>query len=85
LGTYGAIDCGAYVSTFMTAACSLGVASIAQAALAAYPEVLRAQLGIPADRLIICGISFGYEDVDHPANKFRTSRAPVSECVVWRD
>ncbi len=85
LGTYGAIDCGAYVSTFMTAACSLGVASIAQAALAAYPEVLRAQLGIPADRLIICGISFGYEDVDHPANKFRTSRAPISENVVWRD
>jgi len=85
LGTYGAVDCGAYVGNFMAAACSLGVASIAQAALAACPDVLRAELDIPLDRLIVCGISFGYEDADHPANKFRTTRAPVSENVVWRD
>ena len=85
LGTYGVVDCGAYVANFMLAACSLGVASIAQASLASYPDVLRAQLDIPADRLIVCGISFGYEDAGHPANRFRTSRAPVSECVVWKD
>jgi nitroreductase len=34
LGTYGAIDCGAYVSNFALAARSLGIATIAQAALA---------------------------------------------------
>ena len=34
LGVYGAVDCGAYVSNFMLAAHSLGVGSIAQAALA---------------------------------------------------
>ena len=33
LGVYGAVDCGAYVNNFMLAARSLGVASIAQAAL----------------------------------------------------
>ena len=85
LGVYGAVDCGAYVGSFMLAAHSLGVGSIAQAALAAYPGVLREVLGIGADRSIVCGISFGMADTAHPANQFRTTRAPASDSVVWRD
>src|ERR1700733_8952957 len=34
LGTYGAVDCGAYVSNFMLAAQALGLGTIPQAALA---------------------------------------------------
>jgi nitroreductase len=83
LGVYGAVDCGAYVSNFMLAASSLGVASIAQAAVAAYPELLRERLRIPEDRLILCAISFGYPDPDNPANRFRAGRADVAEAVVW--
>lgn len=83
LGVYGAIDCGAYVSAFMLAAESVGVASIAQAALAAYPDIARRHFGIGQDRLVVCGISFGQEDKAHPANQFRTERAPLSEAVVW--
>jgi nitroreductase len=29
-------------------------------------------------------ISFGYEDEAHPANGFRTGRAPLEEVVEWR-
>lgn len=83
LGVYGAIDCGAYVGNFMLAARSLGVASIAQAALAAYPEFTRAFFGLPEDRQLVCGISFGFEDPSHPANGFRTGRAPVADVVSW--
>jgi nitroreductase len=85
LGTYGAVDCGAYVSNFMLAAHSLGVGSIAQAALASYPAVLREVLGIGEDRTIVCGISFGLPDLAHPANHFRTTRADPASSVVWRD
>ncbi|CAN7201129.1 nitroreductase [Acidovorax sp. LjRoot129] len=85
LGTYGAVDCGAYVSSFMLAAHSLGVGSIAQAALASYPGVLREVLGIGDDRTIVCGISFGLADLSHPANHFRTTRADPADSVVWRD
>lgn len=85
LGVYGAVDCGAYVSSFMLAAHSLGVGSIAQAALAAYPGVLREVLGIGTDRSIVCAISFGWPDPAHPANHFRTTRADAADCVVWRD
>lgn len=85
LGVYGAVDCGAYVSNFMLAAHSLGVGSIAQAALASYPRVLREVLGIGEDRSIVCGISFGMADPEHPANRFRTTRANPAGSVVWRD
>ena len=85
MGVYGAIDCGAYVANFMLAAESLGVASIAQAALASYPDIARRHLGIPPDRAVVCGISFGYEESSHPANSFRLGRAPVSDTVVWLD
>ena len=83
LGVYGAIDCGAWVAEFMLAARALGVASIAQAALAAYPAFWRRQFGLDADRLVVCGISFGHEDPAHPANRFRTTRAPLEQAVHW--
>ena len=84
LGVYGAIDCGAYVSNFMLAARSLGVASIAQAALARHSGFVRERFGIGDDRIVVCGISFGFEDPAHPANAFRTSRAPVADAVTWQ-
>ncbi len=85
LRTYGAVDCGAYVTTFMLAAAALGVASIAQASLASYSSFIREYFGIPGDRLILCGISFGYEDQTHPVNAFRTQREPQTEVVEWWD
>ncbi|HYW93470.1 MAG TPA: nitroreductase [Gammaproteobacteria bacterium] len=83
LGVYGAVDCGAYVSNFMLAACSLGIASIAQAALASYPGFIRNWFELPPERLVVCGISFGFADQSHPANGFRTGRAPLNEVVRW--
>lgn len=83
LGTYGVLDCGAYVNNFMLAAASLGVASIAQAALASMAHVLREHLPIPEDGRIVCGISFGYEDRAHPANSFRTARAALDEVATF--
>ncbi len=82
LGVYGAVDCGAYVSTLLTAAQSLGVATIAQAAVAMYADVVHDHLAIPADRDIVCAVSFGYPDPDHPANSFRTERASLDEAVT---
>jgi nitroreductase len=83
LGVYGAVDCGAFVANFMTAAQSLGVATIAQAALASQSAFLRDHFNIDETRRIVCGISFGYEDTDHPANRFRTSRACIDDITEW--
>jgi nitroreductase len=83
LGVYGAIDCGAYVGTFVLLAQSLGIASIPQAALAHYAPFVRQHFGLLEERRIVCGISFGYEDSSHAANKFRTRRANLDEAVRW--
>ncbi|MDO8278705.1 MAG: nitroreductase [Burkholderiaceae bacterium] len=83
LGPYGAVDCGAYVNSFLLAAATEGVASIPQAALASHARFLHGELKIAEDRLIVCAISFGYEDTAHPANSYRTSRAPLDEVVTW--
>lgn len=85
LGTYGAVDCGAFVSNLMLAATSLGIATIAQAALASRPAVVRELFDLPGSRLVVCGVSFGYADAEHPANGFRTTRAPLEEVVTWAD
>lgn len=85
LGTYGVLDCGAYVSNFMTAATAHGVATIAQGALAVQSDALHTHLGLPENRRIVCGIAFGYADMDHPVNGYRVDRAPLAEVVRWDD
>ncbi len=81
LGVYGAVDCGLYVDTFMLAAQALGLATIAQAALARRSDVVRRHFELGDDRRVVCGISFGYPDHDHIVNSYRTSRATLTDAV----
>ena len=83
LGIYGVLDCGAFVSAFMLAATALGVASITQAAVAGQAAYVRGFFELPETRRIVCAISFGYEDEDHPANAFRTGRATPDVVIDW--
>jgi nitroreductase len=82
LGTYGVMDCGGYVANLLNAAEALGLGAIAQAAIGMYADTVRAELGIPTHRSIVCGVSFGYADSEHPANSFRTERADVTDVVA---
>ncbi|MFT4199262.1 nitroreductase [Gordonia sp. (in: high G+C Gram-positive bacteria)] len=82
---YGAVDAGLYAATFLYAAQSRGIAAIPQAAVAMQSPFLREYFQIPSDRKILMAISFGYADEDHPANGYRTSRAPLSEVVTFVD
>jgi nitroreductase len=83
LGAYGAVDCGLYISSFMLVAQELGVATIAQAALASYPEVVKRFIPISEGHNLLCGISFGYEDESHPVNSYRTERATIDSSVQF--
>lgn len=85
LGPRALVDCGGYLAYFMLAARALGVASVPQAAIAHRTDVLREPLGIPASDHVVCGISFGFPDETHPANGFRTERAPLDEVVSFRE
>jgi nitroreductase len=83
LGIYGAIDCGAYVGNFLLAAQALGLATIPQAALARHSGLIRRHFGLDDSRRVVCGISFGFPDLDHRINSYRTSRASVADTVTF--
>jgi nitroreductase len=85
LGFWGGVDCGLYINSFMLAARSLGVDSIAQAALASYPDFVREYFGLPDNRRLVCGISFGYADTTHSINQYRTERENIDGVVRWED
>lgn len=81
LGVYGAVDVGGYVQVLLLALQAQGVASIAQAALANHAALVKRELEIPEHRLMVCAISFGFEDTQHPANNYRTTRAELADVV----
>ncbi|GAA4491678.1 nitroreductase [Rhodococcus olei] len=85
LGVYGAVDCGLYVNTFLLAAQSLGLGAIPQAAFAAHSNFIRRHFDLPDNRLVVCGISFGWPDHQAPANRFRTRRAEKESTFTWVD
>ena len=83
LGVYGAIDCGLWLETFLLGAQALGLAAAPQAALAAYPSLVREHFDLPGHRRVVFGVSFGYADTEHPVNRFRTSRSGIDDVVTW--
>ena len=83
LGVYGTVDVGGYVQVLLLAMQAYGVAAIPQAALARLSPLVKSLLEIPAERKMVCGVSFGYEDVAHPANSYRTGRARLDEAIRW--
>lgn len=85
LGVYGAVDVGGYVQVVLLAMQAHGLGAIPQAALAHHSDLIKQELGIPKERLMVCGVSFGYEDAAHPANSYRTSRAPVEQAIQFVD
>ena len=84
-GIQVALDVGAYLQTLMLAMTAHGIASCPQGALRSYPDVVRETFDVPDDIGILCGISFGYEDPDVPANRTRVPRSPLDTNVVFRD
>lgn len=79
-----ALDVGMYVQTLMLAMWSRGIGSCAQASLRAYPALASKHLGVPDDEQILCGLSFGYEDTEVPANRTRQPRDSMDANVFFR-
>ncbi|SPF79994.1 nitroreductase [Pseudoprimorskyibacter insulae] len=84
LGPYGILDCGAFATAVLLGFEARGIGAIAMASVAGFAGFMRGWFDVPDDRDILCGISFGYADQNHPANAFRTTRAPLAEVVDWR-
>ncbi|MBW0272614.1 nitroreductase [Nocardia sp. MH4] len=83
LGTYGAVDCGLWLQSFLLGAQALGLGAAPQAALASYSPFIREYFGLPDHRKVVFGVSFGHPDRTHPINTFRTTRAALPDQVTW--
>ena len=73
------LDLGIYLGSLAVAARGRGLDTCAQAAFADFHAVIRAQLGVPENEIVICGLALGYADPDAPENRLVTERAPPGE------
>jgi len=77
-GAGGYMDLGMCLHGLMLAAQAQGLASCAIGALASYPQIVRAALGLPESEAVVCGLALGWEDAQAPVNRTRTEREPLA-------
>ena len=85
LGPADALSVGMFLQTLLLALTERGLGSCVEVSVAGYPEIVRAQLAIPAELSILCGVAIGYADPDFPANHLHVGRQPISGNVVFLD
>src|SRR6516162_6049752 len=85
LGPADALSVGMFLQTLLLALTERGLGSCCEVSIAGYPEIIRAQLAIPTELSILCGLAIGYSDPDFPANKLHVARDPVQKNVVFLD
>jgi nitroreductase len=81
LGTWSIFDLGAICQSICLAAQDQGVESAIAINLVVYPDLLRAELGIPDNLLIVIGVALGYADPADPEDAFRSNRRPLNDAV----
>ena len=85
MGPVNAVDVGIYLQTLMLILVEHGLASCPQGALAFYPDEVFKIANIPEGNGIICGLSFGYEDIGTQINQVIMDRAPLADLVQFID
>ncbi|OBB61378.1 oxidoreductase [Mycobacterium sp. 852013-51886_SCH5428379] len=82
LGLADAVGVGMYLQTLLLALTERGLGACVQVSVAAYPEIVRAVLGIPEELTVLCGLAIGYADDGFAANHLHTPRRAVDQTVV---
>jgi nitroreductase len=83
LNYYVGIDIGCMLQNLMLSARHLGLGTCPQAALGAFPQVVREELGLPSEEKVICGLSIGYPKEESSLNQFHTPREPQENLVKF--
>lgn len=76
-------DIGMYAQTLLLSLTAHGLGGIPQTMLGFYAETIRKELGVDPALKLLFGISLGYPDRDHPANRYRINKAPLGESVTF--
>jgi nitroreductase len=79
------LDYGMFLQTIMLAARARGLHTCPEAAIASYPDIVRRELGIANEWVVICGMAMGYADPGALINTFQPPRIEVDEYAVFLD
>jgi nitroreductase len=85
LGLVDSLGVGMFLQTLVLALTERGLGTCVQVSIAAYPEILRAQLDIPDELTVLCGLAIGYPDPAFAGNSLVVPRNPVETNVVFLD
>ncbi|ALI10735.1 MULTISPECIES: nitroreductase [Pseudomonas] len=77
------LDYGMFLQAVMVAARGRGLHTCPQAAFLKYHEVISNALEIPAEQMLVCGMSLGYADENSIENTLVTDREPVSAFTTF--
>ncbi|WP_158882279.1 nitroreductase [Amycolatopsis anabasis] len=77
------LEMGLFLENVMLALVACGLGSCPQYSVAGHADSIRDELGLGADRLIVCGLAVGYPDESMAVNRFRPRRAVPAEYVQW--
>ncbi len=77
------LDYGMFVQSVMLAARGEGLETCPQAAFAYYAPIVQREVGIPAEQMVVCGMSLGFPDPNAIVNSFVTDREPLETFVTY--
>ncbi|WP_126456333.1 nitroreductase [Sulfuriflexus mobilis] len=77
------LDLGMFIQNVMLAAIEFNLATVPQAALAEYPDIVRHTLQVPETQTLACGMSLGYADKTMAVNQYRVERVDVAGFSRW--
>ena len=72
------LDYGMFLENIMIAARARGLDTCPQAAFTQFHRIIREQIGLPDNEMVVCGMSLGYADMSRVENTLVTEREPVS-------
>ncbi len=77
------LDCGMFMQNVMVLARAHGLETCPQQAWCEYGKVVRAQLNIPDEQIILSGMAVGYPDPDAPENTLVSPRVQADEFATY--
>lgn len=84
LSPWSLYDLGSFAQSLLLAATEAGLASVPAVMLASWPDIVRAELGVPDALAIAIGIALGHADAEDPLNRLRSPRRPLAEVLTVR-
>ncbi|MBN2963759.1 nitroreductase family protein [Sulfurospirillum sp. T05] len=72
------LDYGMFLQSVMLLCVEEGLGSCSMGSLAEYPDIVRKELGVESEKILLCGMAIGYPDTRAPINSLETQREPWS-------